>query len=376
MPGKVLVAGCINFIMIDNSIDTKIADKHEFLTHTFYTKRVGDFLLAFTHINDDVYFEMELSSRHFAYSSSLHDRNLESLAGIISMMGIEPNPNFIFKGKPIENERYLIYRYIKSIFQKPNPELYIFADDLEYQKFCLVNNLNYGEQQWFNRIYIKDNYDSATKYLIENSLIFQELYFPSNKDGEVFHPTLHDVNILRADYQFKQDFMQIFNVLKSQDLKLFHFTKKKNIESIKKNGILSADAIETLGICSKYASSQESRQIDKQMGLSDYVRLSFVKNHPMMFASMTAYGLNPIILEINPLIALMPNIFFSDRNTLKSGANIGPNATDLTKVDFQIINSNIPYYNLPDVKSKNSYQAEVLVKHRIGPEFILNLNKL
>lgn len=68
--------------------------------------------------------------------------------------------------------------------------------------------------------------------------------------------------------------------------------------------------------------------------------------------------------------------FFSDRNTLKSGANIGPNATDLTKVDFKIINSNIPYYNLPDVKSKNSYQAEVLVKHRIGPEFILNLNKL
>ena len=131
-----------------------------------------------------------------------------------------------------------------------------------------------------------------------------------------------------------------------------------------------------MGICSKYASSQESRQIDKQMGLSDYVRLSFVKNHPMMFTSMTAYGLNPIILEINPLIALMPNVFFSDRNTLKSGANIGPNAADLTKVDFQIINSNIPYYNLPDVKSKNSYQAEVLVKHRIGPEFILNLNKL
>ena len=130
------------------------------------------------------------------------------------------------------------------------------------------------------------------------------------------------------------------------------------------------------GISSKYASSQESRAIDKQMGLGDFVRLSFVKNHPMMFTSMTAFGLNPVVLEINPLIALMPNVFFSDRNTLKSGANIGPSAIDLSKVDFSVINSNIHYYNLPDVKSKNSYQAEVLVKRRIGPEFILNLSNI
>lgn len=362
--------------MLNNSIDVKTANKLSFLTHTFYTKRVGDFLLAFTHINEDVYLEMELYSRHFAYSSSLHDRNLESLAGIISMFGIEPNPNFMFKGIPIENERYLIYRYIKSIFQITNPNLYLFADDNEYRSFCTANNLEYNQQEWFNRVYIKGNYDSALAYLTKNSLAFQELYFPSNQNGEVFRPTLHDVSSLHKDYTFKDDFMQIFNILQAKGVKLYHFTDKRNIDSIKKNGLLSAEAVNQYGISSKYASSQESRAIDKQMGLSDFVRLSFVKNHPMMFTSMTAFGLNPVVLEINPLIALMPNVFFSDRNTLKSGANIGPSAIDLSKVDFSVINSNIHYYNLPDVKSKNSYQAEVLVKRRIGPEFILNLSNI
>lgn len=364
--------------MIDNKIDLNLADKHEFLTHTFYTKKIGDFLSAYTIINNDVYFEMELSSRHFAYGSSLHSRNMESLAGmIISMFGVEPNPDFIFKGKPIENERYLIYRYIKSIFQIPNDKLLLFSDDDEYKNFCVNNNLEYTYQEWFKRIYIKDSYDRATEYLIQNSLIFQELYFPSNKEREVFHPTLHDVSQLQQKYEFKNDFMQIFNLLKSNRVnKLYHFTDKQNIESIKRKGLLSAQEIRNIGICSKYASSDDSRKIDQEMGLDDYVRLSFVKDHPMMFTSMTAYGLNPVIIEINPLIALMPNVFFSNRNALKKGANIGSDASDLEQVDFNIINSNIPYYSLNDVESKNSYQAEILVKRRIGPEFILNITEL
>ena len=362
--------------MIENSIDTRNADKHSFLTHTFYTKKVGDFLLAYTQINDNVYFEMELSSRYFSFDSTPHERNIKALTNTFSSCGIEPNPNFVFKAPPIENERYLIYRYIKSIFQIPNRNLHMFANESEYHSFCEQNNLEYNKQEWFNRLYIRNNYQEATQYLIQNSLIFQGLYFPSNEHGEVQTPTLHDVNLLKGNYTFKDDFMKIFDIIQSNNVKLFHFTDAKNIGSIKKHGILSADAILNAGIQSTYASSYESRKIDKDMGLSDYVRLSFVKRHPMQFTSMTAYGIRPITLEINPLIALMPNVYFSDRNTLKKGARIGAHAIDLSNVDFSIINSNIPYYNLPDVKTKNSYQAEVLVKHRIGPEFILNLNDL
>jgi len=363
--------------MIDNKIDTRTADEHSFLTHTFYTKKIGCFLSAFTTINNDVYTEMVLSSKHFAYDSSLHDRNMQSLAGVLSMFGIEPNPDFVFKGKPIENERYLIYRYIKSIFQIPNPNLYLFANDNEYKKFCEINGLEYTQQEWFKRLYIKGNDEEAMEYLLQNSLTFQELYFPSNNNGGDFRATLHDVNRLHDKYSYKSDFMQIFSILKAKKInKLYHFTDKKNIESIKTNGILSAQELLNRGIISKYSSSIESREIDKQMGLSDYVRLSFVKRHPMMFTSMTAYELNPVVIEINPLIALMPDVFFSDRNTLRRGANIGPNSCDLAKIDFDVVNSNIAYYNMNNIESKIKYQAEVLIKKRIGPEFIMNLHDL
>ena len=95
-----------------------------------------------------------------------------------------------------------------------------------------------------------------------------------------------------------------------------------------------------------------------------------------MFTSMTAYELNPVVIEINPLIALMPDVFFSDRNTLRRGANIGPNSCDLAKIDFDVVNSNIAYYNMNNIESKIKYQAEVLIKKRIGPEFIMNLHDL
>lgn len=96
----------------------------------------------------------------------------------------------------------------------------------------------------------------------------------------------------------------------------------------------------------------------------------------MMFTAMTAYGLNPVILEINPLIALMPNVFFSDKNTLRTGAQIGPSVSDLEKIKFDIVKSNKAYYEYDDLANKDAYQAEVLIKRRIGPEMIMNIEEV
>ena len=92
-----------------------------------------------------------------------------------------------------------------------------------------------------------------------------------------------------------------------------------------------------------------------------------------MYSSMTATGLTPIILEINPIIALMPNVYFANTNTLAKDAQIGSTATDLTKLDFTIIHSNKAYYELNSIKDKKAYQAEILIKQRVGQEMILNL---
>lgn len=359
--------------MIANNIDLKTATKLEFKTHTFYVTSIGKYTSAFVTINNDVYLEMELSSRNFSYTDSLHDRNLASLAGYIqSIFNISPNPDFVFKPRPIDNERYLMYRYIKSIFQIPNSKLILFSCDEEFALFCRVNNLEYEQQEWFKRIYLDCSINKAIDYLVKCSLVFQELYFPENKDnGNV--PTLHDAEQLRKNYNFKPDFHEIYDILKNNRIgSLYHFTDKSNIDSIKRLGLISNEELVNKGYKVKYASSSDSRQIDKEMGLSRFVRLSFTKYHPMMYTAMTAYGLNPVVIEFNPLIALMPGVFFSDRNCLKNGANLGQSALDLSKVRFSTINDGVAYYN-KSLDDKMYCQAEVIVKDRVGAEFITNI---
>lgn len=363
--------------MINNKIDSKTGERLEFLTHTFNVTKIGRFTAAKCFINQSVYTEMVLSSKYSAYMDNIHDQNLKQIAGVLSMLGIEANPNFIFKGSPIENERYLIYRYIYSIFQIPNKKLFLFDSDEKYRFFCNDNNLEYHSQEWFNRLYIEDEYDIASAYLIKNSLIFQELYFPQNIVSNYSCPSLRDVQTLQKTVEFKSDFLDLYNILKSKNIScLYHFTDKSNIESIKKFGILSLKEVKEKNVSPIFSSTEKSRIADTEMGLDDYVRLSFVKYHPMMYTSMTAKGIHPQVIEINPLIALMPNVYFSDRNALKKGANIGGGASDLLKIDFEVVLGTTAYYNLPTVEKKTSYQAEILVKHRIGPEMILNYESL
>lgn len=363
--------------MYQNSIDTRIAKKLEFLTHTFYYVRVGNFTLVQCVVNQSIFAEMLLSSRFMSYSNSLHDQNLESIAGLIKLFGIEPNPNFIFKGSPIENERYLIYRYTLSIFQIPNENVYMFESDSDFKKFCTKYNFEYQSQSWFNRIYILDTENEAEAYLIKNSLIFQELYFPSSSINDYNLPSLKDICKQNSAYNFKSDFREIYEILRSYNVTcLYHFTDKSNIQSIKRYGLLSPKEINRTSIIPKYSSTSKSRQADFDMGLDDYIRLSFVKSHPMMFTAMTTNRITPQIIEINPLVALMPNVFFSDRNALRKGANIGGSAEDLQKVRFDLVFGTTAYFDLPTAKDKSCYQAEIIVKNRIGPEFFLNYNSL
>lgn len=361
--------------MIPNKIDLNKARKIEFLTHTLYIQQIGNFLSAYCDINDNVYLEMQLSSNHLASTGSLRDINVEAMGRFItSMFGIQPNPDFVFKGNPLENERYLIHRYIKSIFQKANSNLFLFSDDHQYRAFCEKNNLEWVEQEWFAKLYINDHFDRALDYLVQNSIIFQELYFPKDKINDYKRPSLHDVERLKKTYTFKPDFTDIYRILEQNNISaLYHFTDRSNISSIQKYGLLSINQFDSYRIKPKYASSVLSRDSDRIMGLNDYIRLSFCARHPMMFTSMTAYGLNPVIIEINPIVALLPNVYFSDRNALKRGAQIGPSSDDLKKIRFDIATTKTPYYELKDTDSKLFYSAEILVKTRIGPEFFLKV---
>lgn len=92
---------------MQNIIDKNTAEQLSFLTHTAYIAPIGNFLAAEFSINEDIYFEMEVSSRQNAYENNLLGLNQEGLAEHLAILGVIPNPDFVFFPKPIENIRYL-----------------------------------------------------------------------------------------------------------------------------------------------------------------------------------------------------------------------------------------------------------------------------
>ena len=74
-------------------------------------------------------------------------------------------------------------------------------------------------------------------------------------------------------------------VLRSNDIQvLYHFTDAANLESIREHGLLSASCV-TQQSLKAMNSDAKSCAIDKQMGLENFVRLSFNKENPMKYVA-------------------------------------------------------------------------------------------
>lgn len=173
----------------------------------------------------------------------------------------------------------------------------------------------------------------------------------------------------------KSNWKDFLSVLKSNNItKLFHFTDRDNLESIISNGGLYSWADcehKGIDIPKPGGSINISRSLDSRDGLQDYVRLSFVKNHPMMFVAMNEGRIsNPVILEIDIETALWENTLYADMNTTKSGAHVGGTLNDLNAIKFNIFDNS--YFDLDD-DEKTYYKAEILVKNHIPLSAITNI---
>ena len=132
------------------------------------------------------------------------------------------------------------------------------------------------------------------------------------------------------------------NILEQNHItKLYHFTDRDNLENIIKNGgLFSWKDCEERGITIPKPGGggpgSTSWSLDQRDGLEHYVRVSFTKQHPMMYVAMSEQRIsNPVILEIDPEVIFDEQTKFSDRNATRSGANVGGNLEDFKKIHFQ-----------------------------------------
>lgn len=155
---------------------------------------------------------------------------------------------------------------------------------------------------------------------------------------------------------------------------LYHFTDRENLESIIKNGGLYSWAdCEQKGISiSKPGGSMDSRNLDRRDNLQNFVRVSFVKEHPMMYVAMNDGRIsNPVVLEIDPEVIYWQDSLYADRNATKNGALVGSSIDDFSQLHFNSFKAK-KHFDL-DADEQKFYQAEVLVKNHIPVQFIKNI---
>lgn len=158
---------------------------------------------------------------------------------------------------------------------------------------------------------------------------------------------------------------------------LYHFTDRRNIPSIKRNGGLLS-----WNYCVQHkidipspGGGDLSRQLDISRNLQDYVRLSFTTQHPMMYVAMKDGRIDdPVILKIDPSVVYLKHTKYSNMNAniKRLAPNIGISLEDFKKIHFNSVKEQ-KHFDL-DLEEQPYFQAEVMVKTFIPKKYIVNLD--
>ena len=135
------------------------------------------------------------------------------------------------------------------------------------------------------------------------------------------------------------------DVLRKNDVSvLYHFTDAANLESIREHGLLSASCLNQQSIEAVMNSDVTSRAVDAQMGLQNFVRLSFNKENPLKHIAKNEGRIS------------RPVVLFFDCNATRRDAvqSSSPNV-----VRFDVVKAANQFRITAELR--RFYQAEVLV---------------
>lgn len=173
--------------------------------------------------------------------------------------------------------------------------------------------------------------------------------------------------------EFKEQKNEILSLLEQNNIKYFyHFTDKKNVESIKlTGGLFSWKYCQDNGIEIPNAGGNDlSHNLDVRHQLQDYVRLSFCSDHPMAYRKEQE-GAEIVLLHISTEVATFKSTVFSNMNATDNNHAHGTELEDLQRVNFKAVKRTCVSHEDEDFKA---HQAEVMVRTFIPTRYILNIN--
>lgn len=300
---------------------------------------------------------------------------------MVDQILLEPNKALNF----VANERVLLNVFLRSLLllhnngitsmRGLNDAFDVFCDEMEYYVYCMINDIEFNQQEWFNTAYIRCSIFTARDYIEKCSVTLLRTVYPelNYKSKTIVSPKLQkDIYDSKNIFKCNPDDYTWF--LKKNEIEvLYHFSAIENIQSIKQYGICSLKYIDDNNISvQRFSSSEDSRLIDKRKKTYNFVHLLFESNNPMIKIAMLEGRLAEMKLyEINPIVLFLKDTCYTHGNAASNQVFPSDDIEHFLKLPFDKFHKK-KYWDL-DEEGKFYYQSEILVKSKIEKEFINNL---
>ncbi len=160
----------------------------------------------------------------------------------------------------------------------------------------------------------------------------------------------------------------------TQHQRLYHFTDKKNIESIKQHGLLSTSELRTRGLINNVKTGGDANSLASDMakGTDRYACLCFTNSHPMAYIAETERGLDPVYLQIDPQILKVPGAMITNAASNQWGVERVAAATALDSLDLEVLYKRMDWSD-PKVNArlKVAEKYEILIPSGVATSSIL-----
>lgn len=227
------------------------------------------------------------------------------------------------------------------------------------------------------------SYDQVGKQKPDNNLNKNqsanlEVIVPNQTINKISDDILHIKKEVAQDNVKKSEYKNIIPYLDFRKIECFyHFTERRNLKSIlQSGGLMSFQELRNRQINVLHVSNALSWELDAKKGLSNYIRLSFVKNHPMFWKAKYEMNFELIWIQIDSEIATWENTKFTDKNATDKNVKLGNDLGFLKTIDYDAIHKSKDGYNILHDEEKKHAQSEVLVERFIPKKYFLNLAEL
>jgi len=157
--------------------------------------------------------------------------------------------------------------------------------------------------------------------------------------------------------------------------RVYHFTERANVPSIKTHGLLSLHEIRSRGLDDKvrFCSSTTSREIDERHGLDRYVRLCFISNHPMVYRAQERLPVSDMVyVPVAASVLDNPGVRFASGVAFQEGVPIYTFTEALEKLDLDVLFTWQDWHD-PAINHRRQVarKYEILVPKMVDPGLIL-----